>query len=130
MEKCECGNDADFELKLERWQGLVCREQTRSVHTAPICGACYDQSWPNKKTDNVGKTPDQALEEAYKNTSIKSQWQPIETAPKDGRAVLGVNGEDFFICACEAELELMVDQSSGLYVYPTHWMPLPEGPNA
>jgi hypothetical protein len=58
-------------------------------------------------------------------------WQPIETAPKDGRRVLTVRGNgyvgvmqwhatpgrwfaDAYIALTEAQ--------------PTHWMPLPEAP--
>lgn len=64
----------------------------------------------------------------------KSKWQPIETAPRDGTPILGYadgkmatvkwNDYDFwdlFVCGSWAE--------DGEW-NPTHWMPLPDPPNA
>ena len=63
-------------------------------------------------------------------------WQPIETALKDECILVwsdkdGVNkcyyeeqeGEHRWIIYMSDD-----DQSCGSIVYPTHWMPLPEGP--
>lgn len=68
------------------------------------------------------------------------QWQPIETAPKDGTRLLAywppVFGGDNAGCATT----WWVVTSSGLFGWespweyadrePTHWMPLPEPPRA
>ena len=65
------------------------------------------------------------------NESLKrDQWQPIETAPKDGTV--------FLVCRKHATHPLMVRYESsydwfanydGEHVYDlTHWMPLPKPP--
>lgn len=62
-------------------------------------------------------------------------WQPIETAPKDGADVL-VYGEGSYAVASwnGEEWRDMGDIGwAGMYGdgnQPTHWMPLPEAPNA
>ena len=61
-----------------------------------------------------------------------SEWQPIETAPKDGTEVLGfvssdTGADDFFAVICFWENQWRV--SSVLDATDvTHWMPLPEPP--
>jgi hypothetical protein len=59
-------------------------------------------------------------------TSQEGAWQPIETAPKDGRVVLGW---------CGPQWPLLVRYRGGWGNYcngnvesPTHWMPLPPSP--
>ena len=82
---------------------------------------------------------------------VNNQWQPIETAPKDGSFFLGADAEDVCLCQWAEEVEDGVDymgndagfqdmlfqrfypsRSFGLRQYqglqPTHWMPLPEPP--
>lgn len=78
-------------------------------------------------------------------------WQPIETAPKDGTVVLIYQGKEECCCATakyvdtsHKELEVVgqkgkkvisewVEYTSGYwdadgFYDPTHWMPLPEPP--
>jgi hypothetical protein len=57
-------------------------------------------------------------------------WQPIETAPKDGTMILV-----WFSEAARAMLLWWFDDhwrflgsTTIPIVYPTHWMPIPEGP--
>lgn len=62
-----------------------------------------------------------------------AEWQPIETAPKDGsEIILGIAGAssiDFFRwnTDCNEWLDRTADPPHGP---PTHWMPKPEPPNA
>ena len=80
-----------------------------------------------------------------------SEWQPIETAPKDGAAVLLYLPDAYTMCGLTdgiiighwsaADLPadapehsddawFHVSQTGGFYcdIEPTHWMPLPEPP--
>ena len=58
-------------------------------------------------------------------------WQPIETAPKDGTRILLWDTDEVVIA--EGWQIAVVNMLSGLKHYeaafnPTHWMPLPEPP--
>ena len=56
-------------------------------------------------------------------------WQPIETAPKDGSRVLVVSGEEYHVASWHGDngygLEWFNDE---IMVPATHWMPLPSPP--
>lgn len=67
------------------------------------------------------------------------EWQPIETAPKDGSRILGYtpSWEPHIVCLYwkdfqqddpEFEHGGFVDDFINETFYPTHWMPLPEPP--
>jgi len=79
------------------------------------------------------------------------EWQPIETAPKDGTKVLIVNSDGAidvagYVVQWDEHSELVrkardgdvyrtVREDTGYWdtetaYWPTHWMPLPEAPNA
>ncbi len=55
-----------------------------------------------------------------------SNWQPIETAPKDGSEVLGwCEGHVFHLIAWDGKKWLADD---GFRCVPSHWQPLPKAP--
>lgn len=59
-----------------------------------------------------------------------TQWQPIETAPRDGTPILAYVPEYVVESVCVVEYS---DRWSTWYCVgdacdPTHWMPLPEAP--
>jgi hypothetical protein len=60
-----------------------------------------------------------------------SEWQPIETAPKDRTILLWVPYDAWQVCAWD-ELHKEWVSTGGLSfdAVPTHWMPLPEPPAA
>lgn len=62
-----------------------------------------------------------------------SEWQPIETAPKDGTVLLGYENkagvEMFTFRWCEHRGWISeIPWGDWDRVDPTHWMPLPEPP--
>ena len=74
-----------------------------------------------------------------------SEWQPIETAPKDGTAFIGFDGRRPFLCTRQKYYVKYPHQDGGptfrdgfsgdYYDHispesPTHWMPLPAPPKA
>lgn len=59
------------------------------------------------------------------------QWQPIETAPKDGSKFLvwaGVVGTAYYKKGYSEAYGLFSNNLSAWIGKPTHWMPLPKGP--
>ena len=58
-----------------------------------------------------------------------SEWQPIETAPKDGRAVLVLDTGAILISQWVDDEDGIGWWDNGLMEPPpTHWMPLPDPP--
>jgi hypothetical protein len=73
----------------------------------------------------------------------EAMWQPIETAPRDGTAFIGIKGKMVFRTYCSQhyvkwpheeggptfqEVWSREDDSSIFPWKPTHWMPLPSRP--
>lgn len=59
------------------------------------------------------------------------EWQPIETAPRDGSVVLAVNTKAIWPEACICEFRdgiWCLEADDGWAVRPTHWMLLPTPP--
>ncbi len=63
-----------------------------------------------------------------------SEWQPIETAPKDGKRLIGFDPSLFGVCLAQWQFggwHVSEDSQdgNGFDDMPlTHWMPLPEPP--
>lgn len=63
------------------------------------------------------------------------EWQPIETAPRDGTPILAFCPDDDFLpitgmdtIVWEASYDCWFWAGQELIEVPTHWMPLPEAP--
>lgn len=71
-------------------------------------------------------------ERAVQEERERTGWQPIETAPKDGRAVIGFDPSRESEWLDRIEFMRWVDGSwldpATHRMRPTHWMPLPEPP--
>ena len=59
------------------------------------------------------------------------EWQPIETAPKDGtRVILFVKCGDQCVAGWNDDFDMWQLVGDQFTRTPTHWMPLPEPPHA
>ncbi|NDB68765.1 MAG: hypothetical protein EB015_12325 [Methylocystaceae bacterium] len=54
------------------------------------------------------------------------EWQPIETAPKDGENVIVTDGDEVNVGWWE--FYNPEPEWGGYILFPTHWMPLPPPP--
>ena len=62
---------------------------------------------------------------------VAGGWQPIETAPKDGTAIIGGASVAYVCWWKENRWEFFNDGKGNSYSFaPTHWMPLPAAPAA
>lgn len=63
-----------------------------------------------------------------------SDWQPIETAPKDGAGILAFQNGNMRVCSWLSCGWAFYQSKPGaaivVMVCPTHWMPLPAPPVA
>ena len=80
-----------------------------------------------------------AAAQGFRDGAAKEQqaeWQPIETAPKDGQAILVTDGMDCYCVEWDEEFDWWTVDDNKLGPFrlrgsaPTHWMKLPEAPNA
>ena len=66
--------------------------------------------------------------------SVSAGWQSIETAPKDGQAILVTDGMDCYCVEWDEEFDWWTVDDNKLGPFrlrgsaPTHWMPLPPAP--
>lgn len=72
---------------------------------------------------------------AHTREALEQQWQPIESAPKDGTTIWAENWKmaqrGMVYLNMQGEWELvdgMTNLPTGKGFYPTHWMPLPATP--
>jgi hypothetical protein len=115
----------------------------------PFCGDAYidPEFWMSERGNLPGCNTcgGSAPTANMWNTRAASQWQPIETAPKDGREILvycrGYISEGPYTVAFQGKEwracwggERVVEYTSECYteykepLYPTHWQPLPDPP--
>ena len=102
------GNIADAEKTDGRWDGMPDRVQ----------------SWIDRIDTALALSPTEPVQ--------GEQWQPIETAPKDGIEFIARCGADkpSFSCFWDGTAFMHFDHGEGLISYsPTEWMPLPTSPN-
>jgi len=70
-----------------------------------------------------------------------NNWQPIETAPKDGTRIILTDGEEMEICSWGSPYPVDFPEKKAWifgrgddysnynqFFFPTHWMPCPEIP--
>lgn len=60
------------------------------------------------------------------------KWRPIETAPKNGTAIMSWDGQQCAVivyCCCHKEWRLL-DGDLSEWTGSTHWMPLPVPPSS
>ena len=58
----------------------------------------------------------------------QTQWQPIETAPKDDREIFVGIDKEGRCNTCYNEGWAILENQEGIIIHPTHWMPLPKPP--
>lgn len=64
----------------------------------------------------------------YLRSNLIQQWQPIDTAPKDGSAFLGYFDEWQCVMIWDMGNKRFLTDDGRHFAYPTHWMPLPQPP--
>ena len=69
----------------------------------------------------------------YIRADLVPQWQPIETAPKDGTEILTIRSNGYIRNAKWYDnpfgrKDTVIDDADGKWWSVTHWMPLPSPP--
>ena len=87
---------------------------------------------PSSATEAIAKHP--ALAEAAiqeLQAQLQSQWQPIETVPRDSRArlVWCPDRQNIYAVSYQGRRGWLIFGGGVLTQEPTHWMPLPPPPS-
>ena len=69
----------------------------------------------------------------YIRADLSPQWQPIETAPRDGAQILAYGAHQHYPEEYTTKIQWWSDGingwgATGVSIIPTHWMPLPKPP--
>lgn len=87
------------------------------------------ESWKEKQTDSYVKDAYLQCLSIIKEEIEQSNWQPIETAPKDGTNILAPIGYGFLdVIYWDNNNWRETSDGKGLRNHPTHWMSLPNPP--
>ena len=106
-----------------------------------VC-ACRDDAWRYRAPESqiISRKVVCDIVAAWEHVAQREQWQPIETAPRDGTEVLIVvphNGKGpvagvmlGYVCEDDGDWYDSSENArwAGPVYAPTHWMPLPEPP--
>lgn len=95
-------------------------------------------SFPSDTARDMFRKASDSIQPPYDTTALKAEneWQPIETAPKDGTVFLGCKLGQFRECykVQRADCDMWcfggTSGADDLFpnIKPTHWMPLPKPP--
>lgn len=96
----------------------------------PEAGSDGETLWCDNPAPGAGMSQEDAVE--YVRADLVPQWQPIETAPKDGTRVL-LHSPDTHTYTGIAASWCIIDErweewDSNHPCLPTHWIPLPAPP--
>lgn len=90
-------------------------------------------AWNPKREADVQHILATSLDARSLDVTVTEDWQPIETAPKDGTEILVYepNFEHAAIYVCKYDDPVWIEAGGECYAtwQPTHWMPLPKAPH-
>lgn len=140
---CRCqGRDCDRKAECLRFATL------NSTADKISAGIITGHDWPNSQDELIRLQAAKLLREAADEierlrAAIPDGWQPIETAPTNGEAILIANGNGVWAAKYKAVyqsgykpespwMSLMLNKdhipARLRHGKPTHWMPLPAAP--
>lgn len=103
-------------------------KQANRIRSNGIAQGCEDSRWMRARIAEL-----EARERELADALKEREWQPIETAPKDGSEILGwssISGEAYVMWweAIHSDWVWCINDLEDMFCDPTHWMPLPEPP--
>lgn len=93
-----------------------------------FCQEAKDQGLNHQGVADVGIILEARL--AAMQAPIVTDWQPIETAPKDGSRIFATNGDELVVMVYTIDFSWVHESYSPIVFTPTHWQPLPKPPIA
>ena len=123
---CLVHDDSGYAVKFEDYCKLETELAALKAELREICAAIDDPACDLTLT----------TVECIKKLKGENEWQPIETAPKDGTVFLGYKRGQFRECHkvprddCDMWCFGGTSGADDLFpnIKPTHWMPLPKPP--
>lgn len=111
--------------------GVCCCGDSMEGHPSPMtCGHSPVDMWDYHSGELLEAYPDDlsALRAHDEKLLAPYQWQPIETAPKDGEVILVshiFNDQIYWVEAAKQKHGAWFRPTGHAVHQPTHWMPLP-----
>lgn len=109
----------------------------REIETRIFAGLTEARTLQDDREAALSAQKDTTAEAAHSVSPQYSAWQPIETAPKDGKRILAWLGPYYDACIlrwasdADAERDAWIDYDHfAPDPQPTHWMPLPALPSS